>query len=74
MKTKMNLSRSCKIARAMAGYTQADLADKADIIQSRISDIERNKFTKSGVGANTIQALADAFEVSVSEFIALGEG
>ncbi|MNR49443.1 Helix-turn-helix domain protein [compost metagenome] len=65
----MNIRKSTLIALAKKDMRQADLAKKLGIASNTLSEII-GKETCSG---QTLQKLADAFEMPVSEFIKLGE-
>lgn len=66
----MNVGRSLKIALAIRGMTQYDLAEKLDCAQSNISYWMGRQ---SKITLTTVQKLSDGLDYSVSEFIALGE-
>lgn len=65
----MNLRRSIKTALVQRDMSQKDLAKKLGMLETSISQLAAQK---SCTGA-TLQKLATAFELKVSEFIALGE-
>ncbi len=66
----MNLGRSLRIALAVRGMTQNDLAVKLDCAQSNISYWMSRQ---SRINLNTVQRLSEGLDYRVSEFIALGE-
>lgn len=65
----MNFRRSLKLALAQRGMTQKALAEKLGMRESSMSQLAAQT---SCTGA-TLQKIADAFDMKVSEFIALGE-
>lgn len=65
----MNLRKSIKVALAQRGMEQKALAAKLNMSQSSMSQLAAQE---SCTGA-TLQKLADAFGLKVSEFVALGE-
>ena len=65
----MNLRKSIKVALAERDMSQKDLAKKLCMSQSAVSQLAAQK---SCTGP-TLNKLADAFGLKVSEFIALGE-
>lgn len=66
----MNIGRSLKIALAVRGKTQGDLALDLDCAQSNISYWVNRK---SNINLTTVERLASGLGYKVSEFIALGE-
>ena len=65
----MNLTRSIKIALAQNDKTQTELARELGVTKSTV-----NKFTNAGsMNTDTLQRLANHFEMPVSKFVALGE-
>ena len=66
----MNLGLSVKIALAKNSMTATELAEKAGLGVSQISLISTNKRNTS---TETLKKLAQAFSMSVSDFIELGE-
>ena len=65
----MNIGKSLKIALIQNNMEQADLADRMGIHQSNISKISRGKT----ITTETLQRIAKAFNMKVSEFLAIGE-
>jgi len=65
----MNVGKSLKIALVKEGRNQKWLAEKLSMSQQNINNIANG----SGGNANTIKKIASAFDMSASEFIALGE-
>lgn len=65
----MNLRRSIKTALAQRDMTQKALAEKLGMLETSISQLAAQK---SCQGA-TLVKLATAFDMKVSEFVALGE-
>lgn len=66
----MNIGRSLKIALAIRGKTQFDLAKDLDCAQANISYWAGRQ---SKINLATVERLANGLDYSVSEFIALGE-
>lgn len=65
----MNIGKSLKIALLKHNMEQADLAEKIGIHQSNISRISCGKT----ITTETLARLAGAFNMKVSEFLAIGE-
>lgn len=65
----MNIGKSLKMALLKNDMEQIDLADKVGIHQSNISKISCGKT----ITTETLERLAKAFSMSVSDFIKLGE-
>jgi len=65
----MNIRKMIETGLAESGMTNAELADKMDIHQASISNMKKQK----AIRPPTMKAMADAFGLSVSEFIKLGE-
>ena len=65
----MNIGKSIKVALAQHDKDRKWLAGELDISQAHMSNLVNNK-TRS---ANYLDKLAEAFNMPVSEFIALGE-
>ena len=65
----MNLKKSVMVALAQRGLKQKDLADKVGMSQGSMSQLVGQT---SCTGA-TLMKLAKAFDLKVSEFVALGE-
>ena len=66
----MNIGKSIKIACVKKDIAQHKLAKTVGVSTVTMSTLANNK---SGCKQKTLEALAEAFEMSVSEFIALGE-
>lgn len=65
----MNLGKSLKIALVKAEKTQAQLADDLGITRQIV-----NRWATSGnMTRETIELLANYFDLKTSEFVALGE-
>lgn len=65
----MNVGISIKVALAKRGMSQTQLAE-----QLRCTKVWINRLANSkSASMDTVQRLADAFGLPVSEFIALGE-
>ena len=65
----MNASRSMKIALAKQGLNQTQLAIKAGVTQPSISGLAK----RSNWNCESLQRIADALGLKVSEFVALSE-
>lgn len=65
----MNIGKSLKIALLKHNMEQSDLAEKIGIHQSNISRISCGKT----ITTETLGRLAAAFNMKVSEFLAIGE-
>jgi|TARA_R110002050_G_scaffold106937_4_gene217125 transcriptional regulator with XRE-family HTH domain len=66
----MNLGKSIKVACAMTEMSQDELSEETGIDSGTISRYVRGK---SACNTRTMITIADALNMSVSEFIALGE-
>ena len=65
----MNVGKSLKIALAMKGIKQSDLAATVGMTTVWISRLANSE--KAGMGS--VEMLAKALDMKVSEFLALGE-
>lgn len=65
----MNIGKSIKVALAKNGMRGKELAEKLGVTQSTVS-LMTSRETASG---SMLKQLADVFEMSVSEFVKLGE-
>ena len=65
----MNVGKSLKIALAMNGIKQSDLAAKVGMTTVWTSRLANSE--KAGMGS--VEMLAKALDMKVSEFLALGE-
>lgn len=65
----MNAAISMKVAMAKRGFTQAQLAKLAGLTQSSISGLAN----RPNWNGESLQKIAAAFDMKVSEFVALGE-
>lgn len=65
----MNVGKSLKISLAMKGIKQSDLAAKVGMTTVWISRLANSE--KAGMGS--VEMLAKALDMKVSEFLALGE-
>lgn len=65
----MNVGKSIKVALAKKDMNQQDLAEKLRVSKPYVSQLAG----KEHAGMGTVVLLADAFDMKVSEFIALGE-
>lgn len=65
----MNAAKSLRIAMVKLGMNQTDLAKKAGITQSSISGLAN----RENWNCESLQKIAKAFGMKVSEFVALGE-
>lgn len=66
----MIVGKSIQIALVKQDMTRADLVSKAKVTNSYLSRVIKNQVSPTIV---TVERLASAFDMSVSEFIALGE-
>ena len=66
-KVRAELARNLRMLRAAARVTQEDLADRADLQRSQISQIEQELGNPS---LKTLCQLADALDLTVSELLA----
>ena len=64
----MNIGNELKTLRKSKGLTAKELALKAGIAQSSVSDIENNKTSPS---VETLGKILDALDVSISDFFAV---
>lgn len=60
-----NFGLNLKMHRIKAGLTQAELGEKVDISEHRLSDMERGK---CNITLKTVNRLADALSVSATKF------
>ena len=65
----MDIGRSTKIALAISGHNNEWLANQIGVTASQASRIKGQK----SVSCPTLEGLSKAFDMKVSEFIALGE-
>lgn len=65
----MNIGKSIKVALAKNGMRGKELAEKLGVTQSTVS-LMTSRETATG---SMLKHLADVFEMSVSEFVKLGE-
>lgn len=65
----MNIKKSFRIALAMKGATQADMAAVVGVTPATLSLI----LNRESIPSERIKQLADAFGMKVSEFVAMGE-
>lgn len=65
----MNVGKSIKVALAKKEMTQQDLAAKMAVSRPYVSQLAG----KEHAGMGTVVLLACAFDMKVSEFVALGE-
>lgn len=65
----MNVGKSIKVAMAKREMSQQDLAAKLKVSKPYVSQLAG----KEHAGMGTVVILADAFDMKVSEFVALGE-
>lgn len=68
--TKVNIGKSIKIGCAMSELTQRDLARQVDVHVATLNQIIKGK---RQCRSDLMSRIADEFNMSVSEFIALGE-
>jgi transcriptional regulator with XRE-family HTH domain len=67
----MNIGRSIKVACAQKGIKQIELAEILGLTPITVSRMANNK--GDALKKETLESLAGAFNMPVSEFIALGE-
>lgn len=65
----MNIGKSLKVALAKKGMRQNELAEQMKVSRQWIGKLANSE--KAGMGS--VELLANAFGMTVSEFIALGE-
>lgn len=65
----MNACKSMKIAIVKRDWTQSRLSDVTGLSQAAISRLANNQ----NWNCASLQRMADAFDMKVSEFVALGE-
>jgi transcriptional regulator with XRE-family HTH domain len=65
----MNVGKSIKVALAKRGVTQVDMAKKMGCGRVWLSRLANSR----SASMNTVEELAAAFDMKVSEFVALGE-
>lgn len=61
----VKIGRRIRVLRTAKGWTQAMLADHAQIAREHLSELENGH---KEAGARTLQAIADAFDMSLAEF------
>lgn len=66
----MDLKLSIDISLAMAGMNRRQLAESIGVTPGAISSMT----SRGSCGSKTIEDMAKAFDIKVSEFIARGEG
>lgn len=67
----MNIRKSIRMACAIKDWSQDDLSEASGISTATVSNVVNGK---TGCKQKTLEAFADAFDMPVSEFVALGEG
>jgi DNA-binding Xre family transcriptional regulator len=67
----MNIGKSIKIACAQKSMKQIELAESLGLTPITVSRMANNK--GEALRKETLEELANVFEMPVSEFIALGE-
>ena len=65
----MDLKISIQVSKAKVGMSTQGLSDKTDIATTSINEMARRGTCHTG----TLEKLAAAFDIKVSEFIARGE-
>jgi len=65
----MNTGKSIEIMLIRKGWSKGELAQKLGVSRTTISTLCGNKTC----GGSMLKKLSDVFEMSVSEFIAVGE-
>lgn len=66
----MNVGKSINIALALKGWKRKDLAARLNVTQPTVSHM----LARDTATGQMLKELAKAFDMKVSEFIALGEG
>ncbi len=66
----MNIAKSVRVATAMRGITQKQMAALANINEVNLSKMINGKH---GVSSEQLSRMAEAVDMKVSEFVALGE-
>ena len=66
----MNIRKSIRVACAMRDMTQEQVAKESGVSESSISKLINGKAMCKQV---TLEALANTFDMPVSEFVSLGE-
>lgn len=66
----MHIGKSVRIALVKQGLTVKDLAERMKVGVDRVYQLRRTRISAS---CDAIEKLAKAFDMPVSEFIALGE-
>ena len=59
------IGQRIKLARIQRGWTQAELGEKLGVVQSRISDIERNGL----VDLRLAQRIASVLDIDVADLV-----
>jgi len=59
------IGKRIKLARIERGWTQAELGEKLGVVQSRISDIERNGL----VDLRLAQRIASVLDIDVADLV-----
>lgn len=65
----MNIGKSVRVALAQRDWMQKDLAEKLGVTTVTACHLARD----AECSGSRLRTLADVFELSVSEFVALGE-
>jgi transcriptional regulator with XRE-family HTH domain len=61
----VKIGRRIRVLRTARGWTQAILADHAEIAREHLSELENGH---KEIGAKTLERIAQALEVKLSEF------
>ena len=61
----VKIGRRIRVLRTARGWTQAMLADHAEIAREHLSELENGH---KEIGAKTLQRIAQALEVNLSKF------
>lgn len=67
--TQLTLGERIRAYRTAQGFTQAQLAQLAEIQQAEISRIEADAYPRRGIGAKRLQRLANALGVTSSHLL-----
>lgn len=66
----MNIPKSIRVALAKQDMTRQQLAERTGVHETNISKMVNGKY---GISADQVESFAQAFDMKVSEFVALGE-
>lgn len=66
---KVNVSRAIRVALAMKGMTQKQLAERLGMYESAMSQL----INRASVTTDKLSQVAEALDMKISELVALGE-